>query len=578
MRFTQWDQRVSTKDSNVITKQIALKHCARINAPHAREYLVDCINGDRFLDLCDYSLSYEDLTVGDAIHIRQVQALYQKRADLDVGIDKRAVAFRKFIEAEDLCLQTNDIFRLRAAGKFSFLPHVEASLLVAQRKIAQILGDVPSLEKLKLRFGPGATTQVIKRKASTRLKLSQVPACSEDLLPVIKDVLQEMEGWFSSDDHTGTFSTPVVIHNGRLDFVPKNYKADRSIGVEPALNTMVQAGIGTYIATRLCKHGLDIRDQTRNQRAALRGSLTGDLATLDLSSASDTIATELVFNLLPVDWALFLSNFRTRKLDLEYDGRTLVIDQQKFASMGNGFTFPLETLIFYGVAYAASREDELRDEVTVYGDDIIVPSSCFERCVELLKTLGFVPNVLKSFHTGKFRESCGTDYLSGINIRPLYLDNALSGFDLFRWHNFYVRTGEPELAIAILSFIDPALQKWGPDGYGDGHLIGDGGLSPHGRDRGYSGYVFETYTFKPAKKFDLLLPGDRVYPSYCTYVTHPLDEDIPIRDIRSLREYALSFEEGLAPHSYDKDGRLGVTTPGRCEVNLIKIYTLSPLI
>jgi len=569
MRFTQWGQMVSTEESNEAIKPLALCLASRIASPAHRKYLTDSITSGDFHSLCNADTPYSELTVFESIQYRQVLALYSKREDLDIGIDKLESGRVKFMQAELLCADTNDILQMKRCGKFSYLPHVESVLFTAQRKIASILGDVPSLSNLKCRFGPGATTQVQKRTASARRKLGQTFACSEELLPIISDVLEELQGWLP-DGESDTVDVPVEIHTGRVSFVPKNSKTTRAVVVEPMLNTMFQLGIGDHIARRLLRSGVDLSDQTRNQRLALEGSLTGALATLDLSSASDTIAYELVFDLLPVDWALFLAQFRTGTVEIE--GRQL--RQQKFSSMGNGFTFPLESLIFYALAFASTPEDQ-RGDVSVYGDDIIVPVGAYGLLTEVLNACGFIPNLEKSFASGPFRESCGADYLSGIDIRPVYLKTRLAGFDVFRLHNFFVRSGDFELASILLELLDPSLLRFGPDGYGDGHLLGDYRRVPCGRGRGWSGHTFETYTFRPRRDFTVS-PGDRVYPSYCSYLLPEGSPLVPLWSREDLRSTALRCKSfsGSTPHYVGKDGSLGVTIPGRQSYSLIKIYVL----
>jgi len=568
MRYSRWDQRISTKDTNDVLKELATVHISRINSSAVREYLASCIASDSILDLCNYSPAYEELSVSDAINIRQICAFFSKRGDIDVGIDRRASALRSFIDAEKLCLETNHIFRKRAQGEFSFLPGVEPALLRTQRKIASFLGDVPSLEDLKFRFGPGATTQVEKRIASPARKLGEKFACSEDMLPVVKDFLAEFPTWVDANATEAcdeSWKVPVVIHNGKLRLVPKSYKTERVIAVEPMLCTLAQLGINDYLTRRFKRFGLDLTDQTANQRAALEGSLTGALATLDLSSASDTIAVELVFDLLPRDWYFFLSQFRTGRVD--YEGVTISL--QKFSSNGNGFTFPLESLIFYSLACSVVKEED-HHLVRTFGDDIIVPTYAFDDLSKLLHYVGFSVNRAKSFGSGCFRESCGADYMKGIDIRPSYVKDRLALFDIFRLHNQYVRRGDVEMASILLNHIPDQFRKFGPDGYGDGHLIGDQGLRPHGRDRGWSGYVFETYTMKPKRDFSTR-PGDRVYPFYCSYASAA--EELAYT---SPEEYAEHFQ-ALSPGSYVyRKGKLGVSIPGIEGVNLIKIYTLSP--
>jgi hypothetical protein len=606
-RLHRWDHVYDTTETNGFVLELALKCASQIIDSDLRQEMCDLLDRRDYLGLCTYEVDYarknrggSELSALDFLAMRQCLAFFQKREDLEIGIDKRLAAKRMFLHAESECVQTNDIFRKHAAGSFQFDPAVESQLFVAQRKIAKLLGDVPSLSSIKFRFGPGATTQLTKRTASARRKLGTTFACSEDLISMLPEVLGEMPSWVFPDLSFGPqpdkATVPVEIHAGVVNFVPKNAKTMRSVVVEPSLNTMCQVGIGDYIASRLRSVGINIRDQSRNQHAAFVGSVSGGLATLDLSNASDTIARELVYHLLPIDWALFLDRFRTSHVVL--DGET--IKQQKFSSMGNGFTFPLETLIFWALSVAVCTHDEQND-VSVYGDDIIVPSHRYNALVKLLACCGFKINDRKSFSSGPFRESCGKDYFSGTLIRPFYLRERLSGESLFCMHNFFVRSDQPELAKLVLDQIDPVVRIWGPDGYGDGHLLGDYERTPCRRQLpvdprisgGWGGYTFDTFTWKGRKDYRPYT-GDYVYPSYCIYLgTSGIEfDDAPIHISRLNEGYdpivlrRLNEMFGLySPYkeafikarggciSYDKQGRLGVSLPGKASYKRIKIYT-----
>jgi hypothetical protein len=94
--------------------------------------------------------------------------------------------------------------------------------------------------------------------------------------------------------------------------------------------------------------------------------------------------------------------------------------------MGNGFTFELESLIFYAVVKATCEEMGLNDfeinrSVAVYGDDIIVPRAVAPQLYERLTLFGFAVNEDKSFTKGFFFESCGADYYDGHDVRPFFL-------------------------------------------------------------------------------------------------------------------------------------------------------------
>jgi len=582
--LTRWDEVFSTEESNEILFRIASEIAEGIPSSCAdRKHIIAGITSRDCGLLCNYDLAYGELSAASAVSLRQCLAFFSKRKDLDIGVDKRAAALRKFYDSEEACLKTNQIFKSWSSGRFQFTPRVEQVLFLAQQKISSILGDLPSLSDIKLRFGPGATTQVKKRDASARMKLSSPFSCSEDLLPYVADVLEEMPGWIPFSEESSRTVVDVSIDTSRLDFVPKSAKTDRSIAIEPTLNQMVQLGIGDYMSDRLRQVGIDLRDQTHNQRLAREGSLTGALATLDLSSASDSVSRELVAHLLPVDWFLFLDTCRSGTIEYE----SSVMRLQKFSSMGNGFTFALESLIFFALAYASHvvshGKKPRRSELTVYGDDIICTTSSSNLLIEVLRVSGFTLNMEKSFTSGPFRESCGADYLSGIDIRPCYVKDRLSGESIFTLHNFFFRNFEYEIADFLRSLIAPHLQIFGPDGYGDGHLLSleplTRYLGPKSKDAslphsGWGGYIFDTYVRKSRKSFKRL-SGDRVLPLYSIYASG----EYPVRELGQATQpqYPLRYGNSRSTVLYQKNrDTFGVVLPGAQGYKRISVYTLTP--
>jgi len=200
-------------------------------------------------------------------------------------------------------------------------------------------------------------------------------------------------------------------------FVPKNALIERSIGVEPRMNVFAQLGLGTLLRGMLKKRAhLDLNTQSPNQDLAFDGSRFGHLATIDLSMASDTLAIGLVRDLLPQGWFTALDWVRSRHGMLP-DGE--LITYQKFSSMGNGYTFELESMIFYALAQACCDTLGICNFYTrAYGDDIICPVEAVALLEEVLSYCGFRVNRQKSFSVGQFRESCGADFFDGTNVRP----------------------------------------------------------------------------------------------------------------------------------------------------------------
>ncbi|DAD51098.1 RNA-directed RNA polymerase [ssRNA phage SRR7976300_4] len=546
------DYRFTTTETNDFCFDIARYHACQITDASTRQRVLHDIDCHDVALLCDLSVDYATTSISDSINLRQIAALFSKRADIDLGIDKEHVAWSTFQDTERSCLRTNERFKLLAAGYNTFSPAAHAIFHSASRKIARVLGPVPTFDRLDFRFGPGATTSIKKKNASHKRKLSERCECSEGLVGLLPEILEEVPGWCESlnvaHPDRETYQLPVDIVDARLSFVPKNAKTMRSTVVEPVLNGFVQLGIGDYIARRLKAHsGIDITDQSRNQKAAREGSISNALATFDLSNASDTIARELVSHLLPVDWFLLLDSCRSATV--RYKNNQIRL--QKFSSMGNGFTFPLETLIFWALASAASEDDP---RVLAYGDDLVVPSEYAGAVDAILETAGFTVNRDKSCLSGPFRESCGKDYYSGIDIRPCYLKDRITYLDVFRFHNFYVRNFDFQGAALCLQWLPDEVCIWGPDGFGDGHLLGDHPRIPFKRERGWGGYIFDTYSSRPKRDFSPR-PGDRVLPCYSIYLSNGISR------------------ESFTPHS--PAGYPSATLPGVTGYKRISIYTLA---
>ena len=74
--------------------------------------------------------------------------------------------------------------------------------------------------------------------------------------------------------------------------------------------------------------------------------------------------------LLPEAWFDLLNDCRSQAVS--YKGEWIELNM--FSSMGNAFTFELESLIFWAIANAVCYCSGSRGHISVYGDDIIVPS------------------------------------------------------------------------------------------------------------------------------------------------------------------------------------------------------------
>lgn len=320
----------------------------------------------------------------------------------------RASALEKFHEAEAVCREsTPRILRLEGGPLGVFIRR-------AQLAVRRVLGDFPweSFPR-ECRFGPGASVGLRKANASHQNKWARSAHVTKKAIPY----LTAFTRW-SGFDELDPGRTFQVCAGNKVTTVPKNWKTDRTIAIEPDWNMFFQLGVGGLIRRRLQRFGLLKPDaqQLHRDLAALASRL-GHLATLDLSMASDTVSLALCELLLPPDWWKVISDLRSEVGELP-DGSAILYE--KVSSMGNGFTFELETLIFYALARSVQEADGVRN-VSVYGDDIIVPTESAADVITLLQECGFRVNTEKSFSSGPFRESCGGHYFDGVDVAPFYL-------------------------------------------------------------------------------------------------------------------------------------------------------------
>lgn len=381
-----------------------------------------------YLDPDDYFLDY------------QAVKLLSKNPHVPTGINTRTVALRKFVEFESLCRETNGRFRAEAMAGIPC--HLSRILFSAQGKIASILGDVPSLEDMDFRFGPGAAFGV-RGSTSVFHKVTSTLESTHSMIAALPEFMGEFPGWIQ-----GPTAEVTIVWGSDLALVPKDAKTDRVICIEPLLNGLHQKGVGTYIRQRLRKHGVNLNDQSVNQGLAAR-AYAEDLATVDFSSASDSIAYNLVWSLLPPEWATLLDTSRCPRYRCEKQWYNF----EKFSSMGNAYTFELESLIFYALAYACCVESGIRpltgENLSVYGDDVIIPRDAFNLFREVSEYCGFKVNTTKTFTHGSFYESCGHDYFTGTLVTPLRLKIALrKPLELIYCANLVVRIAERLARIA----------------------------------------------------------------------------------------------------------------------------------
>ena len=434
---------------------------------------------------------------------------------------KEQTTWSRFVEAERSCAEVNQ----RIDHRWAYGPFRQ-EISLAKRLMEGILGHFDWDQAAKhFGWGPGASTRLPRRKSDAAYKFSGNPESTIGCAALAQACIKHVPLWernlLQVDESEGIGYVKIVAGN-RIVTVPKNYKTDRTIAIEPDMNMYVQKGIGGLMRRRLKQSGCNLDDQTLNQRLARKGSADGSLATIDLSMASDTVSRAVVSLLVPGGhWFDDSDGWAPRSswYDALWQTRSThgvlpsgeKIFYQKFSSMGNGFTFELESAIFLTLARAyvtIHGGEEPSDCVSVYGDDIIMPSTLAPGFCGLLTYLGFTPNVKKSYWSGEFRESCGKHFYAGQEVTPFYVKRApRTLLDLFKIHNQIWRyeqrstwmtpedrDGVKELLGWLRSFAPSRYRR--PclvDGLGDGGFVGFfDEVLPEPCPRGWDGYRFQS--------------------------------------------------------------------------------------
>lgn len=303
------------------------------------------------------------------------------------------------------------------------------------------------------RTGPGVSIQANGNDFYTKLFSSRLSCTSPYLYEQYKRYISAYPAWDRAEVfRSETYGKASIVAGSRLSFVPKNDAISRCICIEPSLNMFYQLGFGSILERRLISvFGLNMADQQfKNRRLACRGSIMDSSVTIDLASASDTISMKMLEAVLPPPFLATLKRFRSKSVEVGSASHEL----HMVSTMGNGFTFPLQTMLFACIVQAAARVMGQKliyprgaevGNFGVFGDDIICPSSIVRQVMTLLRILGFSTNLDKTFVEGPFRESCGQDYFRGLDIRGVYvktLDSMTSRFAVINQLNlFSAKTG-----------------------------------------------------------------------------------------------------------------------------------------
>jgi len=363
--------------------------------------------------------------------MRQICLFTYKSKSHEVTKEQETTAIEGFRSRNTACSSlTSSSYRRKALGQDD-----KGRVLKMARLLAGIVADRCDFRNIRPSHGPGAVSDA-KRGYDKWSKLDSGTTRLCDKFYPMSDWNVPTPDLF---DHKSARYTASVC---KLAIVPKDKRGPRIICTQPVGLMWIQQGqlrsLNKAIETsailktnRLIngESGVSIKfdDQTQNGSLALESSRTREFATIDLKDASDLISWGLVQYLFNKDTVKFLA--ASRAMHVRMPSKELV-KLHMFAPMGSAMCFPVESLVFWCVATAATYVQRgvtyeylsggatkfLRSnlaEVFVFGDDVLVRRESCKFVCECFEYAGFKPNYNKTFAEGFYRESCGVDAYLG---------------------------------------------------------------------------------------------------------------------------------------------------------------------
>lgn len=305
----------------------------------------------------------------------------------------------------------------------------------------------------------------------------------------IRSVLNNLPGAFPFEYFTygdpgpirryGRYREPVNM--AYVTAVPKSYKAFRIIAVEEAHRQYAMSGIYSILADTITKPGkannrhntmrrsavsddlteIPLFDQWVNQELARIGSITGNYATLDLSNASDLVSKVFFRSHFPLWFVKLVDPLLPTHYELEDEVRLM----HQCATAGCQLTFILESLVYWAISRAACEYaallmgDKEPFSISVYGDDIIIPTRYAETCIEFITHYKMRVNTSKSFFSPEhlYRESCGAEYFKGLPLDSKYFPRTNLHFDWNTKTRYPMVTTGPKTSESLESLV--SLQR-----------------------------------------------------------------------------------------------------------------------
>lgn len=268
-------------------------------------------------------------------HWVQNQALSVLKKLSDPEFDRWPLTKDKWFKTEGRCSKLNKKFTAlinRRARAEKPVPFAKESYRFYEA-IIHAIGEAPPLDDIaeEAHYGPGSTVSVRGREVHFVRKLESNECVSTAVDLAAQALMHDKACWahvgmdpvYSQNPDAqagflrvmrGLLAENAVRHD-RLMFIHKNIESLRSIGAQPTCSGMLQLGVHSVVSRALRSVGIDLADQSWNQRLARQGSIDwqGDnpLCTLDKSDASNLICRMLVISHFPPAWAKLLMRIRT---------------------------------------------------------------------------------------------------------------------------------------------------------------------------------------------------------------------------------------------------------------------------
>lgn len=373
--------------------------------------------------------------------LRQCCLITYKSKSNEVNAKQEASAIAGFVSRNTTCQQLSSAHYRRK----SRVADATGKTLVLARLLVNIILDRVDWREISPSHGPGAVSDSKKGLDKWRKLDGRTSRLCDKFYPLAEYFTPTPDLY---DYKSASYAAPVC----KLAIVPKDRRGPRIICTQPVGLMWIQQGqwksmkraIETAYILRTNRAiinpdiGCSIKfdKQQQNGYLALESSRTREFATIDLSDASDLVSWGLVKYLLNKRNTQFLAASRATHVKIRSD----LVKLHMFAPMGSAVCFPVETLVFWGIAAAATlvhrgltyeeligcAERKLRmnlNEVFVFGDDVLVRREACKFVCERFSEIGFKPNSRKTFSEGLYRESCGVDAYDGHELKIVRLQS-----------------------------------------------------------------------------------------------------------------------------------------------------------